>query len=376
MRIGIDARMIKATGLGRYIENLILELGKRDKKNNYIVFLKKKEFEGFKVPNENFVKVLADFHWYTKDEQIYFPRIIEKQNLDLMHFPHFNVPLLYKGRYVITIHDLTLHAHKTVRASTKSALTYQFKHFLYKFIIKRAANRALKIIVPSSFTKKDVVKILKIKPEKVAVTLEGGPSQQLLKSKPDFEVLNKFNINKPYIFYVGNCYPHKNIEKLAKATAILHEKQGKDIFLVLAGKEDEFYLRLNKFLRENGYENFVKILGFVTDSELSALYQKASVYPFPSLNEGFGLPPLEAMAFGVPVATSNISCLPEICGEAAVYFDPHSSKDIAEKLNLVLSNEKLRKKLIEKGKQQVKKYSWAKMAQETLKVYEESISKK
>jgi len=406
MKIGIDARMIKATGIGRYIENLILELAKINGEhaqrpiprslgeegsqkvevgNQYVLFLRKEEFDNFDLPaaltkegkilepkaqsSSNFSKVLADFHWYSKAEQLGFPKVIASQNLDLMHFPHFNVPLLYNGKFVITIHDLTLHTHKTIRASTKSALTYQIKHLLYKYIIRRAAKKAAKIFVPSNFTKSDVLKLLKVPEGKVVVTLEGGPSEELLKLEPDFGVLEKFNIKKPFIFYVGNCYPHKNIESLVKALEFLP----KNITLVLAGKSDEFHQKLKLKIKELGLQDRVVMTDFVSDGELAALYKSASVYAFPSFNEGFGLPPLEAMSFGLPVATSSASCLPEILGDSALLFNPRDPKDIAEKIGNIMENEKLRGELVEKGLRQVKKYSWAKMAKETLNAYSEVL---
>src|SRR3972149_10390160 len=178
MKIGIDARMIKATGIGRYVSNLILNLAKIDKKNEYVVFLKKEDFDDFYppvggLPFKNIKKELANFHWYTLSEQIEFPKVLKSANLDLMHFPHFNVPYAYSKPFIITIHDLTLHRHKTIRASTKNLLTYNLKHWLYKKIIKRSAKKALKIFTPSEFTKTEIIKILKIRPEKIIVTKEG-----------------------------------------------------------------------------------------------------------------------------------------------------------------------------------------------------------
>lgn len=379
MKIGIDARMIKATGIGRYTLNLVEQLAKIDSplrqnfagqaQNQYFLFLKKEEFDTFKAPAPNFKKVLADFHWYGLSEQRKFPKIIKSCNLDLMHFPHFNVPFLYKGKFLITIHDLTLHRYKTIRASTKSFLTYQAKHSAYKFIIKNAVKRALKILVPSNFTKEDVKKTFKTPEEKNAVTYEGGPSSELLNKKPDNNILEKFHLKSPFVLYVGNAYPHKNIETLVQSLKYLP----KDVTLVLVGKIDEFYERIKRLVESLGIQKQVVFTDFVTDSELAALYKSADLYVFPSFNEGFGLPALEAMGFGLPVLSSGYSSLPEILEDAALYFNPKDPKDIAEKIAKVTKDQKLKQELIDKGFKQVEKYSWNRMAKETLKVYEKVL---
>jgi len=187
-----------------------------------------------------------------------------------------------------------------------------------------------------------------------------------------FNNLQKFK--KPYLLYVGNAYPHKNLERLILAFKKLI-KEGLDYQLVLVGGEDYFYKKLKKHLNHfNQAERSTinqKIIfpGFVSDKELGELYKSASLYIFPSLSEGFGLPPLEAMARGVPVVSSNATCLPEILGDAVIYFDPLDINDMAKQIKKALLGENLRKKLIKKGLEQIKKYSWKKMARETLAFY-------
>lgn len=366
MRIGIDCRMIKATGIGRYTENLVKELANIDSKNQYTLFLKKEDYGLFKVPAKNFKKVLADFHWYSLKEQLNFPAFIERQNLDLMHFPHFNIPIRYKGKFVVTIHDLTLHRHKTVRSSTKSILTYQIKHLAYKIAIKKAVKKSFKILVPTNCTKGDVIKILKVPDKKIVVTYEGGPSSEFLSKKSDNNILKKFNLKRPFILYVGNAYPHKNIENLVNALKYLTP----NIHLVLVGKIDEFYKRIKKQVANLKLEKRVIFTDFVKDGELVSLYQNASVYAFPSLNEGFGLPALEAMAFGLPVVSSGSSCFPEVLGNASLFFDPKKPKEIASKISEVIKDNALDLSLKNRGFEKVKEYSWRKMAKETLDVYQ------
>lgn len=186
-------------------------------------------------------------------------------------------------------------------------------------------------------------------------------------------ILEKYKINKPYLLYVGNAYPHKNLGRLIETFKILINTYEKDLQLVLVGEEDYFYQRLKKEISSILYsiKEFDRIIftGFVPEEELLTFYQNAAVYIFPSLCEGFGLPPLEAMAHGVPVVCSKSTCLPEILGEAVVYFDATNPQNMAKKINSVLSDESLRQKLIAAGYEQIKKYSWRKMAEETLKIY-------
>lgn len=170
--------------------------------------------------------------------------------------------------------------------------------------------------------------------------------------------------SKPYLLYVGNAYPHKNLERLILAFQILAKNES--VNLVLVGELDYFYKKLqNQF----AYLPGLFFTDFVSDQKLKKLYQKAALYVFPSLGEGFGLPPLEAMAHGLPVVSSRATCLPEILGQAAVYFNPENVEEIAAKIGLVFKNKKLQEKLIQQGRQRIKKYSWLKMARETLETY-------
>lgn len=371
MKIGIDCRMIKATGIGRYISSLVENLSEIDQDNQYILFFKKKEFQLFKEPGPNFKKVLADFHWYGFSEQAKFPALLRSHNLDLVHFPHFNVPYLYKGKFIVNINDLTLHRHKTIKSTTKSIFTYQIKHLVYKLLIRRAVKKSLRILTISKFSKDDIIKTLKVPPEKIILTYLGYPSDRFLSEKPDSKTLEGFNLKKPFILYVGNAYPHKNLENLVRALKYLPS----NITLVFVGKKDDFYTRIEKLVRDLGFKDRVIFTGYVSDERLAGLYNEALAFTFPSLNEGFGLPALEAMSFGLPVVSSQVSCLPEILGDAALYFNPQNPKDISSKIKEILEDVDLRKDLVKKGYNQIKKYSWEKMAKKTADVYKEVLNK-
>ncbi len=376
MTIGIDARFFgpRGKGLGRYTQKLIEGLQNLDSQNDYVIFLRRENFEEFQPKNSHFRKVLADYCWYSAAEQILLPFKIYQQKVDFMHFPHFNVPIFYFGPYVVTIHDLILQHFSTRRASTLGPLKYWFKNLAYKIVIRSALKRARKIITVSQYVKKDIIKCFGVKPEKIIVTYEGAPPKATISCQPPTISFKQYGIEGPYLLYVGNAYPHKNLERLIEAFEILIKNYKQDLQLVTVGEEDYFYRRLQKQANTSilySMEVFAWIIfaGFVADEKLSEFYRGAAAYVFPSLCEGFGLPALEAMSQGVPVVVSNATSLPEILGEAAIYFNPLDPADIAKKLNQVLSDGNLRQNLIAKGFEQIKNYSWLKMGEETLKIY-------
>ena len=371
MKLGIDARFFGTLGkgLGRYTQKLIEHLEKIDTENQYYVFLRRENFEEYVPKNPNFQKVLADFQWYSFAEQLGFPWLLRKYELDLMHFPHFNVPLLYFGKFVITIHDLILLHFPTKRATTLQPIWYKLKFLAYRATIFSAIVRCQKIITVSEFTKKDILGEYPSAKNKIFVTYEACEDLPQNKTQNDAQILQKYGIMKPYLLYVGNAYPHKNLEKLIEAFALVLN-QKKELNLVLIGKEDYFYKRLKKFVEKNKIRN-VNFPGFVPDDELQIFYANATLYVFPSLYEGFGLPPLEAMKNGAPVISSMSACMPEILGESAHFMNAENEKEIAKVILQVMQDEKLKAELILKGYAQVKKYSWEKMARETLKIYQD-----
>jgi len=373
-RIGIDARFYGplGKGLGRYTQEVVDNVTILDKKNEYVIFLSKENFTEFKE-TERVKKVLAPVRWYTLTEQILMPFYIWREKLDLIHFPHFNVPLFTPVKFVVTIHDLILTKFPTIRATTLNPFFYKIKNVAYKIVIRSAIKRAKMIIAVSQFTKEDIITQFKVSSQKIKVTHEGvARLQPMGKEKNisnDKKVLLGYNINKPFLLYVGNAYPHKNLEGLIKGFSSLREKD-RDLLLVLVGKQDYFYSRVEEFTKKYWpKESPVIFPGFVPDEELAILFKNAIAYIFPSFYEGFGLPPLEAMANGCPVVSSNKSSLPEILGEAAIYFNPEDEKDMMGQIKKVIENKNLRQELIKRGNEQVKKYSWEKCAKETLEVY-------
>ncbi|MDD3284643.1 MAG: glycosyltransferase family 1 protein [Patescibacteria group bacterium] len=366
MKIAIDARFFGTnTGIGRYLEQLILNLEKQDNENKYFILINYENENKYISKNKNFEKVIVNIPWYGIKEQIELPKILNKINPDLVHFPHFNVPFFYNKPFVVTIHDLILTKYPSRRATTLSLIKYFLKNILYRIIINRAVVKSKKIITVSQFTKKEIVDFFKINADKVIVTYEGVSDLKQINNINN-EIIKNLGIESPFLLYVGNAYPHKNLEFLVKTFSEFSED--KSLKLVLVGREDYFYKRLKEFVNINNYKNII-FAGFVKDEDLAYLYKKCSVYVFPSLCEGFGLPPLEAMKCGAIVLSSNYSCLPEILKSSVIYFDPKDKKDLTNKLKIILNDENLKNELIEKSQMLLKEYSWEKMVFEVIDIY-------
>lgn len=368
MKIAIDARFLNESGVGRYLRNLIAHLRLIDKKNQYFILLLKKDYEGFKETS-NFKKILADFEWYGFAEQFRLPKLLKLYDFDLVHFPHFNVPVFYTGKFVVTIHDL-IHQHHNMRnATTLNPFTFKIKQIGYKKVFKTATDRSQKILVPSKSVMGLLMREWKVPKEKIVVTHE-AVDEDILKvnkniRKPECEkILTKFKIRRPYIFYVGNAHPHKNIEGLIKGFRDIREKY-QNLTLVLAGYDHFFWRKL----KSETPDKDIIFTGFLSDRELVALYKNAAVFVLPSLEEGFGIPVLEAMACSCPVVSSKNGSLPEVGGKACLYFNPLSPEDTAKKISEVLVKNSIRKELIEKGLKRFKLFSWRKLAEQTLEVY-------
>lgn len=386
-RIGIDARFYGPVGkgLGRYTQEIVDNIIKLDNENEYVIFLRQENFNAFNSANKKVKKVLAEVRWYSLAEQIKMPLIIFKERLDLIHFPHFNVPVFCPVKFIVTVHDLILTKFPTQRATTLGPMLYKMKNMAYKAVIWLAVRRAKKVLAVSEYTRKDIIRQFKVNPEKVITTYEGVANlakerDTLFTEKlDDNKTLLGYNINSPYLLYVGNAYPHKNLEGLIGVLPEILRNNNK-INLVLVGKDDYFYNRVKKYAadlglwKEGSSMGPVKFPGYVPDDKLEILFKNARAYVFPSMFEGFGLPPLEAMAKGCPVASSDKTCLPEVLGEAAIYFNPDDKEDMKNKIIRVISSDKLRDDLIKKGYEQVKKYSWWECARKTLNVYKEVLS--
>lgn len=364
-KIVIDARE-SGTSTGRYIDKLIEYLHKLRPRHEIIVLTKAPRLEFIANIAPSFGVIQTDFKEFTFGEQLGFLRQIRDLKPDLVHFGKDHQPILYRGTVVTTMHDLT-----TARFHNpdKNPLLFTVKQLVYRFlVVQRAARKSNAIIAISQHTKDDVVKYTHTNPSKITVIYEAAD----FITDPPVPVGGL--AEKRFIMYVGRPTPHKNLGRLISAFAQL-QRDHPDLCLVLAGKKDTNYDRHAATVQQQGIDNVI-FTDFITDAQLRWLYEHCAAYVFPSLSEGFGLPGLEAMVHGAPVVSSNATCLPEVYGDAAHYFDPLSVQDMAAKIGEVLDDPILREDLVEKGKAQAATYSWQRMAEQTLAVYEQVLSKR
>ncbi len=358
--IVIDARIISST-TGRYVERLLTYLQDIDTTNKYTVLVPVKDLDYWKPKNKNFTVMSAEFANYSFAEQFGFKKFLDELHPDLVHFCMPQQPVLYTGNHVTTIHDLTL---LQTYNSDKNWLVFHAKQLIGKFVFKRVAQTSTHIITPSQYTKNAYAEFAGIPKDKITVTHEAA--EEGLKSQTPVELPYK-----KFLLYVGAQSDYKNIKRLGDAHQKLLETHP-DLGLVLVGKKTPAHERTEAYFDKKEYKN-IHFTGFVTDEQLAWLYHHCAAYVFPSLMEGFGLPGLEAMANGAPVVSSDRTCLPEVYEKAAWYFDPEDIQDMTDKIGHVLDDKALRKELIKNGANQVKWYSWRKMAEQTHEVYMNAI---
>ena len=303
MKIGIDARFYSGsfTGIGRYVYELIDNILKLDQRNQYVLFFNNPEFEKIYASEKRCNKNSRRHPHYSLKEQWHFWRLLEKVNLDLMHFTHFNAPILYRKPSVVTIHDLTLNLHPGKK------MAGIMHRLAYTLTIQSIIRRSKRVIAPSEHTRQDIVKHFNIEPDKIAVIHEGV--NPMFHKISDENIVNDFlkksGLVKPYILYTGVWRSHKNLVNLIKAFAILKHTHHFPGRLVITGKEDPWYPEVKKTVNDENLEGEVRFTGLVPDEDLVLLYNGASIFTLPSFYEGFGLPALEAFACGVPACVSK-----------------------------------------------------------------------
>jgi glycosyltransferase involved in cell wall biosynthesis len=364
-KIVIDARELR-TSTGRYIERLLHYLQQiKGDCNEYVVLLKPKDFDGWTPTNPRFSKQTTNFKEFTFGEQIGFCRQITNMKANLVHFPMVQQPVFYRGKVITTMQDLTTLRFKN---PTKNQLVFTLKQQVYRWVNKRVAKKSQEIITISNFVKQDIIDLTGISLDKITVTYEAADKILDSPTPPSSKTLQNCN----FIMYVGRPTPHKNLWRLIEAFALLR-KTHPSLQLVLAGKKDGNYDLIEERAQKEKIANGIIFTGFISDSELRWLYENCAAYAFPSLSEGFGLPGLEAMQHGAPVASSNATCLPEIHGDAAHYFDPLNINDMAKKIGEIIDDPKLKKELVAKGKNRVQEFSWQRMAKQTLAIYNKAL---
>jgi glycosyltransferase involved in cell wall biosynthesis len=364
--IAIDARFYGEAGPGRYVKNIVKHLEQVDHDNKYLVFLRKKGYLQYTPTNTNFVKILADIPWYSWQEQISFLFTLVKARPDLLYVPHFNIPVLYPGLLVTAIADIIMHSYSTDRGTTQPKFYFQFKKLVYIAVVWWALFRSKKVIVPTNDALSDMTTFYpSIAKSKFVIAPEGVDPDYLQNVADPQTVLAKLKIDQPYLLYVGSMYEHKNVTNLLKAFKLLIDRYNYTGDLVLIGKKDKFSTNIFDLARTMGLAKRIHMPGmdaYVSDEDVISLRKLADLYVFPSLKEGFSLTPLEAQAVGLACALSDISCHREVFEDSVMYFDPKNPDDMADKIAKVLNDSDLKKSLIEKGYQQVKKYDWRKTA--------------
>ncbi|MBU1039222.1 glycosyltransferase family 4 protein [Patescibacteria group bacterium] len=328
MRLAIDARLFgprQHRGLGRYLSNLINQLAKQDKLNDYFLLINPKNSEQPENLPSNFHLVKAPWPVYGLAEQFFLPRLIVKLKVDLVHYPHFNVPWLTPRPYLVTVHDLIIHHFPFSRTSSLPKFLYFIKLSVYYAVIKRAVSRAAQVLTVSHSTAQDLISHYpKIKSKIAVIYLAPTPSQP-----------TDLQVGYDYFLVVGAAYPHKNLERLILAYAA-GNFANKNIKLLVVGREDFFTNRLKKLIKDKNLDSAVIFWGPASEGDLAALYSQATAYVLPSLWEGFGFGPLEALAYHKPVVVSALPVLKEILGQAPIYFNPQQVEDIKNKLQEAL----------------------------------------
>jgi len=362
-KIGIDARLYSQTGIGTYLKNLIYYLDKKDLKDKLIyIYLMPEDYKNLTLKNKNILKRKVYDRWHTVGEQFSFAIKLYQDNLDLMHFTYFSYPVFYFKKFIATVHDVTPLLFKTGKASTKNKFLYHIKHLFFRIILRCQIMCAVKIIVPTNSVKKQLEEIYGNKISKKTSFIYEGVNYQLLDSKENKKLNKKFD---NFFIYVGNFYPHKNIEKLIRAFATV--KTSSKLFLL--GPNDFFKSRLVQLINKLEQKNRIIFINGLSMEDLVFFYKNARALIHPSISEGFGLPLIEASYFACPIIASNTPVFKELLGTNYLSFDPNDVEDIAEKINNFIDNKpKFNYTNI------TDKYSFKKMADETLGIYQKVLS--
>lgn len=357
MKIGIDARMYGYSGIGSYLRGLLDNLPDEGKEA-ITLFGNPVALNAYRYP-----VISSHVPIYGIKEQIYLPGLYKKHPVDLLHVPHYNIPCRYKGTLVVTIHDLN---HLLFPQFLPNRLALVYAKYMFKTAIKKAA-----IVIADSFnTKNDIHKHFDVKDEKVRVVYLGVDkifSKELTKDQIE-SIRFHYSLPKKYILYVGNLRKSKNISFLIQAFRALKKKLKNEYSLVLVGKNfmHKTYWEINKM------DNVI-VKEDVSWHDLPGIYKGAKMFVFPSLYEGFGLPPLEAMACGVPVICSTAGSLPEIMGDAAIKIHPADCAGLADSMEKLLTDVSLCQDMIQKGKARAERYKWEDTALKTWNIYQEAI---
>lgn len=368
MRIAIDARKFHDFGIGTYIRNILAELTHLDRTTEFIVLCKPDECELASELGPNFRAVPESARPYSIGEQVRVPLALARERVQLLHEPHYVLPALTRCPSVVTIHDC-IHLMFPQYLPNRLAAPYARASM---WVATRKADRILTV---SEASKRDILRFFDIPPERITVVHNAIDDRFL--SRPDEEhierVRQRYQLDHPFALYVGNIKPHKNIDRLIDAFGRARAQGLDDLRLIIIGDELSKYPALRQAVHRHRLDKHVRFFGFQPIERLSVFYRLAKVFVFPSLYEGFGLPPLEAMACGTPVVTSSVSSMPEVCGDAALLVDPTDPSAIASGLLRATTDESVRADLVCKGHARARQFSWAESVRRIHGIYMEVV---
>ena len=377
MRVAIDIRRINEFGVGTYTRNAIRTLARLDNFNEYFLLGIPGKLGDIEPLPPNFITVPAHPNEFSLNSYLELNRILKHHRCDLLHVPHlFWKPQAIPCPYVVTVHDLLDHLYRVNSASSmKRSLHFQFT--------KRVLNHAARIFAVSNFSKKDTERIFSVPANKIEVIYNALDDRFRLGHATEADsklIAERYQVNYPFLLYAGRISPHKNVVRIIEAFSALKADLEKDaaypdLKLIIIGDELSKHPDLRRAVIRSRVQNDVRFLGFVPIGVLRIFYDLAKIFVFPSLYEGFGLPPLEAMAHGTPVVTSNTSSIPEVVGDAAVMVNPENVFEIAHALHRVLLDQAVRDKLKARGLLQAQKFSWDDSVRRMLTVYHEVVQK-
>ena len=370
MRIAIDIRKINEFGVGTYIWNLVRNLGAIDDRNDYLLVGSRRNFHELGPLPPNFKQLYQPDEDALWRNHVAIPFALDRQGVDVVHVPHHEAPFFNRTKLVVTIHDC-VHLLFPHEDSSK------FQNYRSYLKTKRVVRNAKQVLAVSRSTKEDLINIFELPESKISVVHNALDERFALTHTLEERkhVLERYQLKDPFVLYSGKIRPHKNLHRLIEAFAVLksefaENERYKNLKLIIIGDELSKHQYLRLTVIRSGAQQDVRFFGFVPYPILRVFYQSAELFAFPSLYEGFGLPPLEAMANRTPVLASNTSSLPEVLDDAAVLVNPENVFDIARGMKLILSDDVLRQKLIQKGLDQVAKFSWKLAAQKVLERYE------
>jgi glycosyltransferase involved in cell wall biosynthesis len=366
VRIGIDARKLHDFGIGTYIRNLLRELSRLDRQTEFVLFCRPADAPALAALGENFRPVAETSGNYSVAEQLRIPLALKREGVTLFHAPHYVLPPLVLCPSVVTIHDC-IHLMFPQYLPNRFALAYA------RASIALASRRARRVLTVSESSKRDILRFVDVPPEKIDVIYNAYDERFGIEPREEdvVRVRERYQLHDEFVLYAGNVKPHKNLERLIEAFYLVRKRGLDHLKLVLIGDDISKYAALRRAVHSHQLHKYVRFLGYLPEETLAVMYRLAAVFVFPSLYEGFGLPPLEAMASGTPVVTSNVSSLPEVAGDAALLIDPHDPGAIADGIERVLTDETLRRELRAKGLARAKQFSWESSVRRVREIYQE-----